>query len=253
MTLIDAAVVLPKLAFITAWNLEDLGEPHPVLGTNQHYFMTEDFRRTVRNRTLDLLGERRLARRGAISPLLVDTLTTIADADREFYGWSTVSGRPGDAGAALVAARDHDAIRAVVTDQVVLLEPVPGRGLAARFVETLPPVPGAVTRSVVVSRAQPDGAGRSAFAEPADTRDLDHLHAVMTAPRDAVHQLYTAIRTGTGTRRRSLPITALDVTGEGRIVTYLNDDPDTGAECVNLRSGSPAALTRLLETTNQTL
>jgi hypothetical protein len=55
----------------------------------------------------------------------------------------------------------------------------------------------------------------------------------MGADRDAVHQIYTAVRDRSGHRRRSLPLSAVDLTGQGRILTYVNDDGN-GQEQINV-------------------
>ncbi|MFD5091016.1 ESX secretion-associated protein EspG [Amycolatopsis thailandensis] len=263
MALIDAPLVLPKLALLTVWqwHANDLGDLHPVLGTNGAYYMPEGATERIEAGTWELLGQHRLARGQRVNPLLLDTLRVLGSADREFYGWTaypSTSDRAGDGGGFFTGARDRDAVRVLVDDDAVILQPLPDhRYLAADLVEVLPPVESAELRDLAVPRTPPErpvtvAAGRSPLAhpgpEPGDP-DRDLITDLMHAPRDATHQLYTAV-TGPRGRSRSVPITAVDLSEHGRVITYTNIDED-GTDYIHL-AGS-GGLVRLLENTNRTL
>jgi EspG family len=255
VSVIDAAVTLPTLAFITAWQLEDAGALHPVFGTGHHYYLADEARAKLRAQTLEVLTERRLARRGVINPLLRDTMAIIARADLEYYSWSTFASGPEHAGSILTARRGSDAVRVIVGGDVVMLQPLTSGWLTDAFVETLPSVAGAPIRAVSVTQSlydDPKGLGnRSPLAAAPDTIDVDYVAGLMAARRDAVHQLYAATRVD-GERRRSSPITAVDLAAQGRIVTYLSDDAN-GDERINLAPGSTSKIVGLLEATSRSL
>ncbi|MEC3974297.1 ESX secretion-associated protein EspG [Amycolatopsis sp. H20-H5] len=246
MSVIDRPVVLPKLAFLTVWDMVGLGEPHPIFGTNTHYVTGDGFARDLHARTMALLTEHGLARRDRLNPLWKATLRVIGLAGREFYAWSHHSG-DGTHGAILVASHDGHAVRVAADDHVVSVEPVADKWHATHLLDALPDVPGARIKTVRVAEDfydDPYAVSRSPLAEPVDTNDIDYLNKVMAVPRDAVHQFYTATRDD-GDRVRSSPITALDLTGQGRVLTYRTDDDRIVAE-----SGTPRQCISILNTTH---
>ncbi|MGY6653370.1 ESX secretion-associated protein EspG [Amycolatopsis sp. TRM77291] len=263
MAILDAPLVLPKLALLTVWewHASDLGDPHPVLGTNGTFYLPEEAVARIESGTWELLSEHRLARGERVSPLLLDTLRILGAADREFYGWTAYprsSDRAGDGGGFFTGVRDRDAVRVLVDDDAVILQPLPDhRCLAADLVETLPPVEAAEVRDLSVPRTPPARPvavteGRSPLAHPAPEPgdpDRDLITDLMHSPRDATHQLYTAVADARG-RSRSVPITAVDLTEYGRLVTYTNTDEE-GTEHIHLTGGG--GLVRLLENTSRTL
>ncbi|ANN16107.1 hypothetical protein SD37_10970 [Amycolatopsis orientalis] len=259
MALIDAPLVLPKLALLTVWqwHADALGALHPVFGTNGAYYMPEGTAERIDAGTWELLSEQRLARGRRVNPLLLDTLRVVAGADREFYGWTAYpSASKRDGGGFFTGVRDRDAVRVLVDDDAVILQPLPDhRSLAADLVEVLPPADSAEIRNLSVPRtppARPVVAGRSPLAHPepeAGDPDRDLIADLMHAPRDATHQMYTAVTDARG-RSRSVPITAVDLTGHGRVVTFTNTDDD-GTEYIHAASGG--GLVRLLENTNRAL
>jgi hypothetical protein len=247
---VDSAVVLPKMAFVTVWELENLGEPHPVIGPN-NYYMTDEFRAELHRHTYASLEELGLAAEGLVSEELRRTMHVIASSDRQFYGWSSTAHGGDDA--ILVAALGRDAVRIATDDEVILLDPIPAETLTEHFVEALPEVPAAHVMPVTVPESQlddPSGfTNSSPLAQLADTGPVDYLNNVMRAQRDAVHQLYAAVRGRSGERRRSMPLSAIDLTGQGRVFTFLNKHPKTGQKQINLLPGTPANLISVLEAT----
>lgn len=250
MGVIDEPVRIPRLAFLTAWELAGTGPPHPVLGIND-YYMTDEFRSELQRRTLDILAGLGLAAHGSLTWRFRETLTAIARADRQVYSW-TGGPRDEDSGAILVAALGADAVRLVTDGQVIALDPVAPDLLAEHLVETLPDVPGAPVRALTVWRSEFTGPG-----EPDDplagrsSGPAGRLRELMRAERDAVHQLYTAIRGGDGARRRSTPLSAIDLTGQGRVLTFA--EAGAGEERIHLISGTPGNLVASLGAAQQRL
>lgn len=231
MTVLETPVTFATLEFVTAWGMLDIGDPPPVIGTDIHYFVTDDERDELHTRTMDVLAGARLARHGRLSSLWSDVLRLLAAPDREFYGLSFPDHR-----GVLVAASGDCAARVTAADGRVTVETVPATRLATSVLDTLPDVDGASVRAVRVARevfeSPPQAA--SVLDDPPDTADLDYLRAVMGRERVAVHQLYTAARYG-GQRDASSPITALDLADDGgRVLTYL-----TGDDHIVMTPGAP--------------
>jgi hypothetical protein len=220
MPVLDEPVVLPRLAFLTAWRMLDLEEAPAALGTDRHHWVREDAVRELEDRTMATLTRLGLARNHRLNELWRTSLRTLAHADREFSSWSTH--REGGAGAVLVAARGEDAVRLVADDVAVLVEPVRPTWLATSLLDGLPDVGGADVPDRELRPESPD--------------DEDALARLAREPRDAVHQLGTA-RRGRGGRVRSVPITALDLAGRGRVLTC-----PAGEHGVVVTSGTPEAI-----------
>jgi ESX secretion-associated protein EspG len=242
VTVLDRAVVLPKLAFTTAWAMLDLGDPHPVLGTGLHHWMSDDVRRRLHEETISLLAEHGLARHDRLNPLWRATLRVISAPDREFYAWSGL--RDGTQRASLIALRDDEGVCLLSHDTTVEVRPVRVKWPATSLYDTLPTVAGAPIRTITVPRTPDDEPPDPlTLAEP--STDRDYLSDVLSRPQDAVHQLYTARRDESGRRSRSLPITALDLTNEGRVLTYLTED-----DRITLTSGTPRTMIKTLNDTH---
>jgi hypothetical protein len=227
VAVIDTPVRVPRLALLRAWEWERLGEPHPVLGAN-HYYMTDEFRADLHRRTHDTLTALGLVSGGVLTPCFRATLAMLARADRAFYSWTTFPHREGDDGAILVAALGRDAVRVLTDDKVVQLDPVSSDGLAGHFLDALPDAEAAAVRPMRVAKSAFDGEEDRTHVNPlADDprgRDVARLRELMGARRDAVHQMYAAVRDGSGERCRSLPLSVVDLAGRGRFLTYLTGD-----------------------------
>lgn len=188
-----------------------------------------------------------------MNPLFHNTLDTIATPDREYYGWTTTQA---DHAALLVAAKSPHAIRLAANDHIVVLDPITTDWLPDDFVSGLPAadaaniVPTSVAADFYRDPEQRDPG--QPLAEPPDTSEVDYLRALMHAPRDASHQLYTARRDTKGQRVRSVPLSAIDLTGRGRILAYTNHDTD-GNEHLHVIPGTAHNLITTLERTNQGL
>ena len=248
MTVIDRSVRLPRLAFLTAWELQSLGTSHPVVGVNDLY-LTDEMRADILRRTLARLTDLGLAAPHGLKPPLQRTLATLASATREFYGWSSF--RSGDAGAILVASSGDKAVRLITDGANVHLDPIDGDQLAQHFVETLPNVPGVRVRSIAIPGTAYTGDHDfgDPLAEPSATQQqAARLRGLMRADRDAVHQLYAAVRDDQGIHHRSVPLSAIDLSHRGRVVTFLSGE-DRGQDIINLVPGTPAKLISVLKAT----
>ena len=248
MTVIDRPVRLPRLAFLTAWELQSLGTPHPVVGINDLY-LTDEIRADILRRTLARLTDLGLATPNGLKPPLQRTLATLASARREFYAWNSF--RNGDAGAILVASSGNDAVRLIADGATVHLDAIDGDQLAQHFVETLPDVPGARVRSIAVPTSDFNGGHDygDPLAEPSVTQQqAARLRELMEAERDAVHQLYAAVRDDQGVRHRSVPMSAIDLSHRGRVMTFLSGE-DQRRDIINLVPGTPAKLISVLKNT----
>ncbi|MEV6873410.1 ESX secretion-associated protein EspG [Amycolatopsis sp. NPDC051128] len=229
MAVIDRPLILPKLAFLTAWSMLDIGEMPPAFGTGLQHWTSADGRRELESRTMVALNDLGLARNDRLNELWRSTVAVLAGAGREYYAFSNFAG--GQACSVLIAAGDGDAIRAVIDDKVVAQEPIEDRWFATALLDTLPDVPGAVIRPTRVAQD-----------------DLDSINEVMRRPRRAVHQIYVARRDSDGERCRSMPISAIDLEESGRVLVYTDGDdnlvmiPGTAREFVLALNNTYAAL-----------
>ncbi|WP_410628043.1 ESX secretion-associated protein EspG [Amycolatopsis sp. cmx-8-4] len=219
MAVIDRPIILPKLAFLTAWSMLAVGELPPAFGTNLHHWTSADGQRELGVRAMTALTDLGLARNNRLNGLWRSTAMVLARADREYYAFNNFS--DGRACSVLIAARDGDALRAVIDDNVVSLEPIEDKWFATALLDTLPEVPAAVIPPAVVPQAVYEG--RQASGET-DGRDLERLQDAMQRPRQAVHQIYIARRRADGERTRSMPITAIDIEEAGRLLVYTDAD-----------------------------
>jgi ESX secretion-associated protein EspG len=248
VTVIDRPVRLPRLAFLAAWELQGLGSPHPVVDINDLY-LTDEMRADIQRRTLARLTDLGLATPHGLQPPLQRTLATIASATREFYAWTSF--RDGDAAAILVASNDDGAVRLITDGAVVHLDPIDGDKLAQHFVETLPDVSAAQIRSTAINRTVyvGDHDFGDPLAEPSATQQrAARLRELMRAERDAVHQMYAAIRDGHDGRRRSVPLSAVDLSHYGRVLTFLSTGV-SGEDVINFAPGTRAKLISVLKAT----
>jgi hypothetical protein len=226
VSVLERAVVLPRDAFFVAWSMIDLPEAEApaIFGTDRYLSGDDESIRALHGDCLTLLREKSLARGGRLNPLWIKTLTLIASAAHEFYAFCRY--RDGSHGAILIAVSGDDAVRVIADRAVVIIEPITAQWPATTLLDSLPSVEPARVREVAVSRAEVENGPiypDDPLAEPVDTRDLDELTAVMSAPRDASHELYVACRRGK-VRSKSSAITALDLSGRGRVLTYATGD-----------------------------
>ncbi|MFI5612518.1 ESX secretion-associated protein EspG [Amycolatopsis sp. NPDC051903] len=249
MTIIDRPVRLPRAVFLTAWQVAELGDLPVVVNPDQEY-RTEEAEATLRRRALEALYDLGLATSGGdLTPQWRATLDVLARPRRELYSWSTFRNGDDD-GAILVAESGRDAVRLITDHRTVQLDPVPARESAEHFVAALPSRAPARIAPLRIPKAHYDDLGREY-----DTDDLlaelpheaDELRHLMRAGRDAAHQLYAATRDRSGQRMRSAPLSVLDLTGRGRVLTFLDT---TGGELqIQVHPGHHAHLVEALHLT----
>ncbi|MFF0146819.1 ESAT-6 protein secretion system EspG family protein [Amycolatopsis sulphurea] len=247
MTIIERPVRIPRPAFLAAWEFEGLGAP-PVVVEQTASYTAAGFGAELRRRSLELLGQFGLAADGALAPQLRAALKLLAGARREVYAWSDFGGHREDNGAILAAAGGGEAVRLITDGRAVRIEPVSPRKLSSSLVEALPACEPARIRPRQVPKAYYDADGYSDDPLTESSASADDLRHLMRAGRDAVHQLYAAVRDGAGERVRSMPLSAIDLTGRGRILSFVNDDA-AGAPQINVYSGTRAHLTDALDLT----
>ena len=220
MAVIDRPIIMPKLAFLTAWSMVELGELPPAFGASLHNWVTADGRRELEVRAMTALTDLGLARNNRLNGLWRSTTAVLAGAGREYYAFSNFA--DGRSCSVLLAARGGDAVRAIVDDNVVSLEPVQDKWFATALLDTLPDCPAATIPGTVA--AKPAQSDQSPSLEHAIGEEAGYLDEVMQRPRRAIHQIYVARRDSAGERHRSMPITAIDLVDSGRVLVY--SDPE---------------------------
>lgn len=244
MPVLERPVDIPRVVLLHTWTVERLGDPHPVLGSLGLY-VPQDNRAELTRRCLRLLAELGLATDEVLTPRFRDTLLTLAEPGRELYCWSSFAD-PAHDRACLVAEREGEAVALSVHEDTVTLRPIDPRHLVEEFVTTLPQTPPAPVRPLTVPRVDvenPDDHDMGHTDPLAEPGAADELRTQLSAPRDAAHQLYGAV-TYDGARRRSKPLTAIDVSGLGRILVFLDAE-----DRVHRLPGTPGALVDTLRAT----
>ncbi|MFD2416428.1 ESX secretion-associated protein EspG [Amycolatopsis pigmentata] len=244
-------VVLPRYAFVKAWEWGGYGKPHPVIGADDLWL--DDTVKTVLRREVDgLLEKAGVAANGVLMPEFRRTLAVLARAERECYGWIS---RHGETGAAMVAAVGEETVRVVRDAKVVIVDHVPIGDPPDALVDVLPDVIGAAVGEVTIPAAQYSGrrspvADEYEFEMETRSRRPDpavRVHELLSAPRSGTHQLYSAGRDRTGQRRRGRPITVIDLLETGRVLTYVTQSPNS-EPMLHCAAGTRRALTSLLAT-----
>ncbi|MBB4689691.1 ESX secretion-associated protein EspG [Amycolatopsis jiangsuensis] len=251
MNILDRPVRLPRPVFLMSWKLAELGALPVVVEPDQTY-RTDDGATAFRQRALDELARLGLIDRdGALIPQYRATLEVLARARREVYSWSNLRDASVQAAAILTAESGRDAIRLITNHEVIQLDPIRPRALVESLVDTLPNGRPARIRPLCVPKGHYDDAGRDYGRDDPlteDAADADELRRLMRAERDAIHQLYAATRDNAGERTRSTPLSAIDLTRVGRILSFVNDGPG-GAPQINLYPGHRAHLVDALTLT----
>jgi hypothetical protein len=227
----------------TVWQKENLGDLHTTL-VGTAYWLDEAERREALGRASAELAHLGLLNGPHLAPDFHETLTVLARPATEFYGWLAT---PEEQHTALVAASGQEALLVVRRDEQLTLTPIRPGGLAETMVAQLPPVPPARGRAVnlpeqgvraiaaargdaPIGQAQPvpdaafDVFGRESMAE-----DAKELLAVLEQPRTGAGELYAAVRTPTGERRRCRNHLNYVDTEQGRWITQVSGDrPGSG-------------------------
>lgn len=221
-------VVLPRYAFIRAWELGGYGKPHPVIGADDLWL--NDAAKTVLQREVDsLLDKAGVAVNGVPTPEFRRKLAVLARAEKECYGWISWQG---ETGAALTAAIGGEAVRVVRDEKVATIDSVEADDLAGALVDVLPNVDSAKIGEISIPASQyTRQPGPEEYEFEMDTRNQRSdpaalVRAIMNAPRAGMHQLSAAGRDRSGQRRRGRPVTVIDLADGGRILTYVVEPPN---------------------------
>ncbi|WP_370940328.1 ESX secretion-associated protein EspG [Amycolatopsis sp. cg13] len=233
MTIIDRPLRMPRPVFLALWHAEDLGKT-PVVVEDTPMYLTEEGAAERAKRTRDLLAQ--LGETTAEA--LRGTLKLLANARHEVYGWTDFGTHQEDNGAILVAASGREAVRLITDAEFVQLDPVSPHELAACLVMAMPDCPPAAVRAMRVRREYYDNGGADPLAE--EGGDADELRYLMRAPRDAVHQLHAAVRDERGGRRYSSPLSVIDLSGRGRVLSF--QSTRDGAAQISVGPGNRASL-----------
>ena len=241
MTIIDGPLRMPRPVFLSLWRAEGLGEVPVVVEETPMYLSAEGAAERAR-RARDLLTELGVSAAAALRA----TLELLAGARREVYAWTDFGTHQDDNGAILVAGSGRDAVRLITDGEAVQLDPVPPQELAECLVLAMPVCPAASIRPLHVPRDYYEGEGGDPLAEEGGA--ADELRFLMRARRDAVHELHAAVRDNDGDRTYSTPLSAIDLTGRGRILSFVNTNRD-GAERISVYPGSRGYLVDALNLT----
>jgi hypothetical protein len=253
--LLTEPVTVPRLALAQAWEWERVGAPHPVIGMVD-VWLEDDIVGRFEDLTRQVLAEPGFydLRKGRFVGEFRDLLLATANAESECYCFSSTS--DGQSTATLAVPAGRSAIRYTVDGDRVTLEKIPRHLLIRTVVDNLPACPAADIRSFSVARSEYES-GQSGEAYDLDlTSDyttpdpVDQLRALMTARRIAGHQFYVAARVNRS-RSVSMPLTAIDTIGQGRVLIYLQDGQN-GDE-IACGPGSDDYISGTLESTFQAL
>jgi hypothetical protein len=233
-------IFLPKTALLTAWEWERHGPPPAVLGAD-NFWLGDEVRKRLDEKVLDVLASLRLAAGGTLTREFRDLLRVLAKGAHQFTGWLGDL-EADESGAVLVSADGPDVVRLIRKDDQVRIDVV--AGLAESLVDVLPPVPPARISPVSIPQAR-----FSAREQPYDLDDptadngdpLPWARGLMAARRTGLHQCY-AVNRGA----RSAPITAVDIAGTGRVLTYVYPAREP---MVSFQPGTRGALTEVLYAT----
>ncbi|HWD07087.1 MAG TPA: ESX secretion-associated protein EspG [Amycolatopsis sp.] len=254
--LIDEPVTVPRAALARAWEWEEIGAAHPVLGVVE-WWLEEDAAATFDDLTRQVLAEPGFydLRRRRLTGDFRDVLWGISTADAECYRLS--GARDGQTSAALGVITGRAGLLVTVEDEQATLERFPAQRLYRAVVDTLPDARPAAIAEIRVSRAE-YGAGPVSESYDLDVASdytvpdpVEQLRELMAGPRSAVHQFYVASRAN-GQRSSSYPLTAVDTVSHGRVLTMLQTGAD-GEDIISCGPGSVDYIAATLETTKRWL
>ena len=237
-------IFLPKAALLTAWEWERHGPPPAVLGVDNLWLGAET-RKRLEEKVLDVLTSLRLAAGGTLTREFRDVLRVLARGAHQFTAWLG-DVEADESGAVLVSADGPDALRLIRKGDTVRIDVVEPSRIAESLVDVLPPVPPARISAVAIPEARFSGRPEDSYelTDPTDDNSRDPLpwaRRLMAAKRTGVHQCY-AVNRGA----RSAPITAVDVAGTGRVLTYVYPGRE---RMVSFQPGTRGALTDVLYAT----
>ncbi|QRP48086.1 ESX secretion-associated protein EspG [Amycolatopsis sp. FDAARGOS 1241] len=250
--LLEEPVTVPRLAVARAWEWEQIGPAHPVLGIVDVWF-EDDVSAKVDDLIRQALAEPGFydLRRQRIVGEFRDLLLGIANAESECYCFSAF--REGQPSAVLATYNSRSGLLITVNDDLVTLERIPASRALQAVVDTLPDCRPAGIREFSVARSEYSANLVSEFYSLDVTSDYtlpseaDQLRTLMASRRGAVHQFYVAARANS-TRSSSLPLTVVDTADTGRVLTFIQDGA-SGDDIITCGPGSAEYITATLDNT----
>lgn len=219
-------ILVPKIAFLTAWEWEGHGRPPAVIGMKE-FWLADEARRQLEDKVLAVLTDLGLASGGTLTKDFREALAVLAGGSQHFTAWLGDVGT-GDTGGILVSTYEYEAARLLREDTMIRIDPIPPERAAESLVDALPDVAPARIEPVAVPKSgySPHLQARSeefSFDMPTSYEGRDpvqRMRELMAGKRSGSHQLYAATAGD-----RSTPLTVIDIVGEGRVLTFVSDAP----------------------------
>lgn len=243
--MLSRPITVPRALLLHVWSLEELGDPHPVLGGSDLYVPADSAEEFTRE-CFDALAGLGLARDGILTRDFLATLRFIAAPDRELYCWSAHADRGQDRKFCVCAGGD-EAVAMQVRGDVVSIVRVDERRLLDAFIDELPEFQAAPVPELTIARRDFEARDEPEDLFSSGPDPAKELNSQLRAPREAVHQLYAAKASG-GRLRRSKPFSVIDVSEQGRILVFVD-----GQDNLHRLPGTPTNLAKTLVATWQAM
>lgn len=244
MAVLQRPVVIRREILLRVWELEGLGETHPVLGARTKYIPADLAGETDREcfRVLEGLG---LAEGQTPTREFRVALRVLNAPVRDLYCYSETGG-----GKLRFAAASGGGmtVGVQVDGELVTLASTGDDDLVDGFLSELPNFPPASITPLHTTKREFEQRHENHDMFAAKQSPEKQLEKAMKAPRLGVHQVYAGGRTSDGAYRSSKPFTIVDIRDRGRVVTFT--DPDGGLHCL---PGDPGTLTKTFVATWQSL
>lgn len=252
----STAVAVPRFAFIKAWEWWAPTPPPPVIGADT-FWLNDTAKAVVETKVNEALARVGLIQGGAPTPRFRHVLTVLSRPEREISGWIAQT-QTGDTGGILVAAAGRYGIRVVRDETMVVVEEIPPTDLIELFADVLPDVPPARIPDLVVPVSRYANPRDEAYEFDMQTRHTGPdpaatMRELVNAPRSGLHQIYAAVTGRSGRRLRSNPLTAIDLTDRGRILTFVTSHGPRREAEISCVPGGRRDLVEILHATHKAL
>lgn len=249
------AVAVPRFAFIKAWEWWAGTAPHPVVGADTFWF-NDTAQATLEAKVNALLDQAGVAGGGVPTREFRRMLNVLARPEREVSAWVAQT-ETSETGGILVAFAGRDAVRVVRDETTVIVDEVRPDNLCDALIDVLPDVPAAPMQDLTIPASRYEKVRDESYEFGLESRysqpdPAGTVRELLNAPRTGLHQMYVGI-TSRGGRMRSNPITALDLTGQGRILTFLGPGENRHEPNLHCTPGGRNDLVEIFEATQKTL
>lgn len=234
-------ITVPRTLLLQVWDVEELGDPHPVLGGLELY-VARSRAEAFTHACWQALTGLGLAEDATLTPEFRLMLRVLSSPDRELYCWSAHADDRQDR-RFLFCAAGGEAAAMQVRGEVVSIVPVEEHRLLEQFIDELPGFPPAPGSELTIAEREferHDESGNLFSSGPDPVRELTQQ---LEAPREAIHQVYVA-RTLGGTLRRSRPFSVIDISEQGRVLIFVD-----GQDHLHRLPGTPMNLAKTLAAT----